>query len=56
MGWSESYWEDVKADWTRLQSERRPAGEHETADRPAPTEPESTPEFQTVLVITDLAE
>ncbi len=55
MGWSESYWEDVRADWALLQSERRPAGEDENLDRPAPAQPEDTPEIQTVTV-TDLTD
>ena len=41
MGWSESYWEDVRADWARLQSERCPAGEDAARGEPTPSRPEN---------------
>lgn len=34
MGWSESYWEDVRADWARLQSERQRLDEDDIPDGP----------------------
>jgi hypothetical protein len=50
MGWSESYWEDVMADWARLQSERGPVGEDTTLSRPTSSQPTDTPEIQTTAV------
>jgi hypothetical protein len=55
MGWSESYWEDVRADWARLQSERRPADEDEILDSPGPSQPADTLETPT-RATTDLTE
>jgi hypothetical protein len=56
MGWSESYWEDVGADWARLQAERRPAGEDTALDQQTGSQPADTPEIQTMRAFTDPAD
>ena len=55
MGWSESYWEDVRADWARLQSERPPADETEDPGQPTLSQPADTPETEAAAV-TDRAD
>ena len=55
MGWSESYWEDVRADWARLQAERLPAGEDETLDQQAPSRPAEALQTR-MAAVTDLAD
>jgi hypothetical protein len=53
MGWSESYWEDVRADWARLQIERGAASEDDARDEPNFSRPEDP--LVAEAAVTDLA-